>query len=58
MSLNNREIGTVVLAVLAALVAIYGANVPSPPDWLTKWTAWLVTVVGLVLGPSVLMKLR
>jgi hypothetical protein len=45
------------IAALALVFALSGANVPSPPEWLVSWTAWVSMVAAFYFGPSVLLKL-
>lgn len=39
---------------LAALAALAGVDVPLPPDWLKAWTAWVGSVVGIIVAARVL----
>lgn len=46
----------IILAMMLVLVflALSGATVTAPPEWLTKWTQWILSAVGAVIAPNVL----
>ncbi len=43
---------TFAVAVVASLLWLGDVNVPSPPDWLTKWTTWAITFIALLKAPG------
>ena len=45
-------IATVSVAVVAGFLAQQSVAVPSPPEWLTKWTTWAITFIGLLKAPG------
>jgi hypothetical protein len=59
MSLNNLAYATaVILAILmvtAFVMALRGEAISLPPDWLINWTDWLLSAVGVIFAPIVLV---
>jgi purine-cytosine permease-like protein len=46
-----------IAAAIALGLAVLRIDVPSPPEWLVTWTGWVIMVVTVYFGPSVLLKL-
>lgn len=43
---------TFAVAVVASLLWLGDIHVPSPPDWLTRWTTWAITFIALLKAPG------
>ena len=45
-----------ILVVMLLLAGLAIADVPLtvPPEWLTKWTEWILSAVGAIIAPNVL----
>jgi len=40
------------VAVVATLLWLGNVDVPSPPEWLTKWTMWAIAFIALLEAPG------
>jgi len=53
MSMNVLQ-AVVGAFVLLAILSLVGVAVPTPSHWLTEWTKWIASVVGIIVSARVL----
>ena len=51
--MNNILIAIVGFCVLLVVLSLLQFPIPPPASWLTAWTAWAASVVGIVVSARV-----
>jgi hypothetical protein len=41
------------VAAILAILSLVGVDVPSPSEWLEKWTSWICTVATTIVAVRV-----